>query len=102
MGLRSVMLYSVDDKSTSCYLILSMCTYEIDRGLNQWIGLRDNLQENLSSFMGKSMVSCRISLKPSHSGFQYFDVSQVEESIQIDGCDPRRFCLMESPRKLNG
>ena len=56
MGLRSVMMYSVDDKSTSCYLILSyriyVITYEIDRGLNQWIGLRDNLQENLSSFVG--------------------------------------------------
>jgi len=30
------------------------------------IGLRENLQENPMIFMGKSMVSCRFSLKPIH------------------------------------
>jgi hypothetical protein len=31
----------------------------------QWIGLKENLQETQYS-MGKSMVSCRFSLKPIH------------------------------------
>ena len=33
---------------------------------NQWIGLREILQESWSFLMGKSMVSCRFSLKPIH------------------------------------
>ena len=33
---------------------------------NQWIGLREILQENPMIFMGKYMVSCRFSLKPIH------------------------------------
>ena len=32
----------------------------------QWIGLRENLQESPMILMGKSMVSCRFSLKPIH------------------------------------
>ena len=33
---------------------------------SQWIGLRENLQENPMILMGKSMVSCKFSLKPIH------------------------------------
>ena len=33
----------------------------------QWIGLRENLQENPITFMGKSMVSCKMFLKPIQS-----------------------------------
>ena len=36
--------------------------------LTQWIGLRENLQESPMIFMGKSMVSCNISLKPIQYG----------------------------------
>jgi hypothetical protein len=32
----------------------------------QWIGFREKLQET-TYLMGKSMVSCRLSLKPIHS-----------------------------------
>ena len=32
--------------------------------LNQLIGLREKIQQNNAYFMGKSMVSCRFSLKP--------------------------------------
>ena len=46
--------------------------YDIDgwfpqqkKNIDQWIGLREILQENPYS-MGKSMVSCRFSLKPIH------------------------------------
>ena len=45
---------------------LSIVPYAIGKGLSQWIGLRANWQENPSSLMGTSMVSCRISLKPNH------------------------------------
>ena len=34
--------------------------------INQWIELREILQENPMIFMGKSMGSCRCSLKPIH------------------------------------
>jgi hypothetical protein len=33
----------------------------------QWIGLREHLQENTPYLMGKSVVSCKISLKPIQS-----------------------------------
>ena len=35
----------------------------------QWIGLRENLQESPLNFMGKSMVSCKFSLKPIQSNW---------------------------------
>ena len=40
---------------------------QINQRVNQWIGLRENLQENPLFSMGKSMVSCKISLKPIQS-----------------------------------
>ena len=33
----------------------------------EWIGFRQNLQEKPMIFMGKSMVSCKFSLKPIQS-----------------------------------
>ena len=35
--------------------------------LNQWIGLRENLHRKAPYLMGKSMVSCKIILKPIQS-----------------------------------
>jgi hypothetical protein len=34
--------------------------------LIQWIGFRENLEESPIEKIGKSMVSCRFSLKPIH------------------------------------
>ena len=44
------------------------------KSLYQWIGLRENLQETRKApyLMGKSMVSCRFSLKPIHWLYWYY------------------------------
>ena len=34
--------------------------------LDRWIGLRENFNRKTPYLMGKSMVSCRFSLKPIH------------------------------------
>ena len=44
---------------------------------SQWIGLRENLQESPMIFMGKSMVSCRFSLKPIHWILHHTTHSQI-------------------------
>ena len=50
---------------------------------NHWIGLRENLQENTIFNMGKSMVSCRFSLKPIHwtKGGRYWKTIEVNEDF---------------------
>ena len=49
----------------------------------QWIGLRENLQESPLNFMGKSMVSCKFSLKPIQSSIVLLVYQRVPQCFIV-------------------
>ena len=81
---RPVVIHQV---STSCVSLFEFSREELFKWhfkwhfkwpfIPQWIGLRENLQESPMIFMGKSMVSCRFSLKPIHWILHHTTHSQI-------------------------